>query len=134
MVTLSLEPAKPVICVLLMTTLLLPLLALKSLTVRELLSAPASMLRVAAMPARLPVLVGALELTLMVSLPAPVLSVVASLTDWMLAVSFWSPRSMLRAERLESGPLAVWLLLDRVQPALLAAELREMVAPESVKV
>src|SRR5262249_8021658 len=134
MVTLSVGPAKPVIWLLLMTTLLLPLLALKPLTVRALLPAPASMVRVAAMPARLPVLVGALEVIFMVSSPPPVFRTVGLLIDWMLAVSFRSPRSMLIEETPESGPLAVCELLERVQPALIAPALRVMVAPESVRV
>src|SRR5262245_41736844 len=99
MATLSLGPAKFWIWLAVTTTLALPEEALKSLTVRATLPDwSAVTVRAAAIPARLPVLVPALELTLTALLPSPPSTVVGLAKERRLAVSAPSPRLSESAE------------------------------------
>src|SRR5439155_8381252 len=109
-------PANTVIEVLPITTLLSPVVVPKLLTSSVSVPASAVTVRAAAMPASVPVLVGALLQTLIVSLPAPPSTVVGALIDWMFAVSFWSPRLILIALTLALGPVTTFVPLPLHEP------------------
>ena len=103
--------ANPVMVLEPTTTFESPVVALKLLTTS--LSEPLLVevtVRAAAMPVRLPVLVGALELTLTVFIPPPVVTVVGALIDWMFALSLFvlALRSMETAVTPVSGTVTVW--------------------------
>src|SRR5262249_55036728 len=87
--------------------------------------------KAAAMPLGLPVLVGALELTLMVFVPAPPVTVVGLLIDWMLMMSF-RPLPVIEIESPDDKlPVAV-LLRTEENPCSAAAAVTLMVTPEPV--